>query len=118
MCACGFQFPSFETPEILQFIELNAINTTDCIKRYEKLPHLQKAISKNNLCAVNSVNGGACHGDSGSGLIDASDSNHKVVVGIASWVYPCAKGYPDVFTRVYTQLDWIHEEIEKLSGDL
>lgn len=47
-------------------------------------------------------------GDSGGPLV-ADD----VQVGIVSFGSSCAKGDPDVFTRVYTFLDWIKEEQEK-----
>lgn len=44
--------------------------------------------SKKNICTVHSNHDGACNGDSGSGLIDATVPNHKIIVGIVSWGYP------------------------------
>lgn len=41
-------------------------------------------------------------GDSGGPLV-----YNNTQVGVVSWGTPCAKGKPDVFTRVYTYLDWI-----------
>ena len=41
-------------------------------------------------------------GDSGGPLV----ANNKVI-GIASFVKPCAEGKPDVFTRVSAYLSWI-----------
>lgn len=58
------------------------------MKRFDDFPDLQEMLHEANICTVDKKNGGPCHGDSGSGLIDTSDPNHKVVVGIASWVYP------------------------------
>ncbi|CAG9113754.1 unnamed protein product [Plutella xylostella] len=49
------------------------------------------------VCAVNSVHHGMCYGDSGSALLRL-DSRQQV--GLASWVIPCGKGFPDAFTRV------------------
>ena len=47
-------------------------------------------------------------GDSGGPL--AVDGK---VVGIASFVIPCGKGMPDVYTRVYSYLDFIKEAMEE-----
>ncbi|KAK4873159.1 hypothetical protein RN001_015188 [Aquatica leii] len=59
-----------------------------------------------NICA-NAGNGiGACKGDSGGPLV----SNNKQI-GIASWVVLCARGYPDVFTRVSYYSDWINSHL-------
>lgn len=43
-------------------------------------------------------------GDSGGPLVA-----NGVQVGIVSYGYPCAIGHPDVFTRVYSFLNWIKE---------
>ncbi|XP_016837475.1 chymotrypsin-2 [Nasonia vitripennis] len=66
--------------------------------------HTQYPITESHICTVTPFEVGACHGDSGSPLVV-----HGVQVGIASFVQPCAKGEPDVFTRVFTFLDWIKE---------
>lgn len=38
---------------------------------------------------------------------------NDTIVGVASFVIPCGKGYPDVFTRVYNYVDWIEKVIEE-----
>lgn len=43
-------------------------------------------------------------GDSGGPLV--ADG---VQIGIVSFGSPCARGVPDVFTRVYRYLDWIND---------
>lgn len=43
-------------------------------------------------------------GDSGSPLI-VEDK----IIAIVSWGLPCAKGYPDVYTRVNYFIDWIND---------
>lgn len=45
-------------------------------------------------------------GDSGGPLVV-----NNTVVGITSWVRPCGRGYPDVYTRVSSFVDWIEEHI-------
>lgn len=44
----------------------------------------------------------------GGPLVDITNSSKKELVGIVSWGIPCAQGYPDVYTRVYSYLDWIN----------
>lgn len=63
------------------------------------------------MCAVNKDGVGACQGDSGGPLVDVSDPANKALVGIVSFGIPCAKGYPDVYTRVYSFLDWIERNM-------
>ena len=47
-------------------------------------------------------------GDSGGGLI----APNNVVVGVVSWVVPCARGFPDAYARVYHHLDWLLSILE------
>lgn len=46
-------------------------------------------------------------GDSGGPLVA-----DNVQIGVVSWGTPCARGQPDVFTRVYNYIDWIKDHIE------
>lgn len=48
-----------------------------------------------------------CYGDSGGPL--AVDGE---LVGIVSMGKPCAKGVPDIFTRVSYFLEWIDEHMK------
>lgn len=59
-----------------------------------------------NLCTENQAGKGACKGDSGGGLVDVT--KHQLC-GVVSWGDPCAKGQPDVYTRVYSYRQWIKE---------
>lgn len=47
-----------------------------------------------------------CMGDSGGPLTIGGD-----VVGIASWVIPCAVGFPDAWSRVSASRVWIQAAI-------
>lgn len=51
-------------------------------------------------------------GDSGGAL-----AANNQVIGIASWVIPCGKGYPDVYTKVYAYRDWIQTVMRKSKVD-
>lgn len=46
-------------------------------------------------------------GDSGGSLVVGN-----YVVGIPSWVIPCAVGFPDAYTRVSSFYDWIVESVD------
>jgi secreted trypsin-like serine protease len=106
---------SFATPDILQFSELTAIGQDECKSRYDDVPMLQAKIHESVVCTLDKKKGGACHGDSGGPLVDPA---HKIQIGVVSWGVPCAKGFPDVFTRVYSYLDWIQEKMEEQTTDL
>ena len=53
---------------------------------------------------------GPCHGDSGGPLVD----NHGYLVGIVSWGYGCAQGYPGVFMETSSFVDWVNLTVSKM----
>lgn len=63
----------------------------------------------NHICAFAKLNVGACDGDSGGPLVW-----NNTVVGVASFVRPCARGVPDIFTNVHYYYDWIMEKTDNL----
>jgi len=70
-------------------------------------------ITENHLCAGSSVGGeNTCHGDSGGPLIITNEYGEYEQIGIVSWAYGCADpGYPTVYSRIWTQLDWFYSYI-------
>lgn len=89
-------------PNDLQFINLKTISLEDCVHAHNSS---KQPIMETELCTLTTKGEGACQGDSGGPLVDANG----VQVGIVSWGKPCALGYPDVFTRVYSFLTWIKQ---------
>ncbi|KAL2740060.1 chymotrypsin-2-like [Vespula squamosa] len=82
-------------PNNLQQITLAIVNQKSC-----KAKHW--GLTDSHVCTFTKRGQGACHGDSGGPLVA-----NGVQIGIVSYGHPCALGSPDVFTRVYSFLDWI-----------
>lgn len=79
------------------------LNEKLCLK---KISVLERSYQK--ICAFTRNDQGVCNGDSGSPLVVDG-----VQVGITSYVmYNCAMGYPDVFAKVFSFLDWINSTMK------
>ncbi|KZC06605.1 PREDICTED: chymotrypsin-2 [Dufourea novaeangliae] len=89
-----------DTPNALQRIELSVIDQKQCLNTNFR-------ITNDNICTLNKRGEGACHGDSGGPLVADMEQ-----IGVVSWGVPCARGRPDVFTRVYSYIQWIKDHIE------
>ncbi|XP_052754637.1 chymotrypsin-2-like [Galleria mellonella] len=89
-------------PNKLQMINLTALSTERC----QSLMNKVNPVYDTQICSLTKSGEGACHGDSGGPLVEDGK-----IVGIVSWGMPCARGYPDVYTRVYSFKDWILENI-------
>ncbi|XP_026484833.2 chymotrypsin-2-like isoform X1 [Vanessa tameamea] len=91
-------------PDNLQIIKLTALSVDDCQQIYSGITSTE--VHDTQICSLTKRGEGACHGDSGGPLVEGDR-----VVGIVSWGVPCAKGFPDVYSRVYAFKDWIEEKI-------
>ncbi|XP_068629132.1 chymotrypsin-2-like [Battus philenor] len=91
-------------PVQLQMINLLALGVGECQNIYQ----LINPVYDTQICSLTKRGEGACHGDSGGPLVE----DHKVV-GIVSWGMPCARGYPDVYTRVFAFKNWIEENMSE-----
>lgn len=90
-------------PNHLQTLATKTITTDDCDARHTDY---SEEYFVNTICSLNEIGQGICFGDSGGSLVVGD-----YVVGIASWVIPCAQGYPDVYARVSSHFDWIVGEV-------
>ncbi|XP_043259373.1 chymotrypsin-2-like [Colletes gigas] len=81
---------------LLQEIYLTVISQEECKDKYW-------SVTETNICTLTKIGEGVCNGDSGGPMVVSGSQ-----VGIVSYGYPCAKGYPDVYTRVYPYIDWIN----------
>lgn len=94
-------------PNNLQFLNARTLSYESCKNILSPNP-----IFESQVCAFGASNQGACHGDSGGPLVTSSNVANNTLVGIVSGGIPCARGYPDVYTRVYSFLDWIRANTE------
>ncbi|KAK2586780.1 hypothetical protein KPH14_011807 [Odynerus spinipes] len=92
-------------PNKLQQIKVKVIDNKKCVSMFSLI---KTPITDTNICTLNSYGEGACNGDSGGPLIKGDEQ-----IGVVSWGIPCARNYPDVFTRVYNYLDWIKTHIKE-----
>ncbi|KAK4872798.1 hypothetical protein RN001_014827 [Aquatica leii] len=93
-------YPSNKPSNDLQHIVLKTIVNQECVAKHN---FSSPPVYDSNLCTLTQKGEGACKGDSGGPLV----ANGKQI-GIVSWGRPCAKGIPDVFTRVSSYIDWIN----------
>ncbi|KAF5287774.1 hypothetical protein FQA39_LY15710 [Lamprigera yunnana] len=97
---CGFgisDFPNGNITNELQVVGLATISYELCKQLLDPSP-----IYPSQLCTLSKKGLGTCKGDSGSPLI-----SYGIQIGIVSWGRSCALGYPDVFTRISSYIDWI-----------
>ncbi|XP_059060363.1 chymotrypsin-2-like [Achroia grisella] len=101
-------YPGF-LPNQLQMINLTALSTERCQSLMNKI----NPVYETQICSLTKSGEGACHGDSGGPLVEDGR-----IVGIVSWGMPCARGYPDVYTRVFAFKDWILDNISSQDGNV
>ncbi|XP_047525673.1 chymotrypsin-2-like isoform X3 [Pieris napi] len=111
LIAAGFGYidSNERRPRKLQKLTVKTLSVQECQESSLKVYKNSHPITDKLLCTYKAVNQGLCQGDSGGAL-----AYQGSVVGIASWNIPCARGQPDVFTRVYEYLDWISTTTGKL----
>ncbi|OTF72813.1 Group 3 mite allergen-like protein (serine protease) [Euroglyphus maynei] len=95
---------SYSLPSDMYRVDIDIVAREQCNKLYEDAG---ATITDNMICGGNVADGGvdSCQGDSGGPVVDVASNQ---IVGIVSWGYGCArKGYPGVYTRVGSFIDWI-----------
>ncbi|KAI4469685.1 chymotrypsin-related [Holotrichia oblita] len=91
-------------PNNLQELSTNTITHATCRSSWGS------SVSSNQICAVLRSGQGACNGDSGGPLIQASSGAQ---LGVTSFMLTggCAQGFPDVYARVSSYTSWISDAI-------
>ncbi|XP_049881359.1 chymotrypsin-1-like [Pectinophora gossypiella] len=89
-------------PNDLMQLELKAITYEECKEAHKNI----NPVFESQICALTKAGEGACHGDSGGPLV-----RELRQVGIVSWGIPCARGKPDVYTKVEAFMPWIEKTL-------
>lgn len=97
-------YPSSNIPNDLMYASLTSITVQDCQQRLSQMGQ----IFPTQICTFTHAGQGACNGDSGGPLVLGGAQ-----AGIVSWGDPCAKGVPDVFTRVSSYVSWIQAVMQQ-----
>lgn len=111
-------------PTTLQFKQAPTLTLEECMQEFEPLkindPTLGQLtkfrilnLDNDIICTRNVKGSGTCQCDSGSGLI-----YNNTLIGITSWSVGCSDGFPTIYTRVNSQLEWIHQGMEFIDNVL
>ncbi|KAL7056737.1 hypothetical protein AAHC03_020671 [Spirometra sp. Aus1] len=101
-----------EISPVLRHIKVPLISQDVCNKTFSPLYFLNPSfqILPSVICAGSSSPMDACQYDSGGPLMCTSGLDGQyIVVGIISFGFKCASGYPGIYSRVSAFLDWIQQ---------
>uniref|UniRef100_A0A1I8M7U9 Peptidase S1 domain-containing protein n=2 Tax=Musca domestica TaxID=7370 RepID=A0A1I8M7U9_MUSDO len=114
--AMGYGSTSFakERTNRLTHLNMTIVPNDECNRELPPIPETEEGIIFSQMCAKDyALNRDTCQGDSGGPLQlnirgrRRSNRLHYHLIGITSYGLYCRSGYPSIFTRVYSYLDWI-----------
>lgn len=94
---------------VLRFADLNITDLSVCQKVF------YQPVTGSNICAKGEENASICGGDAGDPLMVKSGKD-SYQIGIAAWgaMSGCELGFPQVFMRVPSYMDWLEENTDIL----
>ena len=105
-------------PAVLKEAKVSTITNRRC-NQWVREKKGNYTVTRNMICAVNPTDA-SCHGDSGGPLITLSQKGIYQQIGIISFGDEiveredlCPLKYPNFFSRVTAQLDWIKMMIKR-----
>ncbi|XP_075170279.1 serine protease snk [Haematobia irritans] len=120
--AMGYGSTDFAKQRTNRLTDLNMtiISNDDCNRELPTIPETERGIIDSQLCARDyKLNRDTCQGDSGGPLQlnirgrRRRSRLHYHLIGLTSYGLYCRSGYPSIFTRVYSFLDWIESIVWK-----
>ncbi|KAJ8719973.1 hypothetical protein PYW07_012016 [Mythimna separata] len=86
------------------------LDGNECASRWSNSPrpNAPPIDPRTQLCTFHSRDHGICYGDSG-GPLTRADNGHQI--GVVSWMFPCAKGFPDIYVRISIHQSWLKANI-------
>lgn len=104
--------------QTLQQLVVPTVNSEKCLQLYKDVETPKFANDKTMLCAGFTEGGkDSCQGDSGGPLFFKNSKGSYVLQGVVSFGKGCARqGKAGVYARVSTYIDWIHQNIKKMSS--
>lgn len=102
-------------------VDVRGVDKTHCTQIYanQKANHLKRVIIPQQICAGGEKDRDSCGGDSGGPLMsetrDSKGNSFVYLAGLVSYgPTQCGmKGWPGVYTRVSSYLDWISSKIRR-----
>lgn len=87
-----------------------SITSQECVDRYDKhfVQNFGDAFHEDFICAENPTGRALCYGDEGNPVV-----KDGILVGIVTDGCYCGWKIPGVFTKVYSYIDWIKDEMNK-----
>jgi secreted trypsin-like serine protease len=109
------RYGSSSLPDILKQVNLPIPTNADCERSLSS--YYPSDITPGMVCAgrIPERQKDACQGDSGGPLVVRNGERFEIV-GLVSWGYGCASGYPGVYARVSYYADWIESNIRAFSN--
>lgn len=98
------------TPVTLMELTTTTLDGNDCVNRWASAAALNPppVDPATEICTFHSTGRGFCHLDSGSSLTRVDNGQQ---IGIVSWMFPCARGYPDVYVRISAHQSWLQRNM-------
>jgi len=97
-----------DQPATLQYADMSVITNSNCMVTWGS------GISGKMICVSTADRRSPCRGDSGGPLVFREDDGRYTEVGIVSFGHKsgCENGFPAVFTRVTSYLNWIQRNTD------
>jgi len=104
-------------PESLQQLIVPTVNSEKCVEYYKDVEEPKFSDEKIMFCAGYPEGGkDSCQGDSGGPILFKDTKGHYVLQGVVSFGKGCArKDKVGVYTRVSNYIDWINDNVKKMS---